>query len=51
MSVAQTRAEALFHGVMLAVVASSAFIVIAMNGALLVVLRQRSKENSNAPIA
>jgi protein-histidine pros-kinase len=51
MSVAQTRADALFHGVMLAVVASSAFIVIAMNGALFIVLRQRSKENSDTPIA
>jgi hypothetical protein len=41
-SVAQTRADALFHGVMLAVIASSAFIVIAMNGALFIVLRQRA---------
>jgi Protein of unknown function (DUF3365) len=50
-SVAQTRADGLFHGVMLAVVASSAFIVIAMNGALFIVLRQRPKENGNTPIA
>lgn len=51
MSVAQTRADGLFHGVMLAVVASSAFMVIAMNGALFIVLRQRLKENSITPIA
>src|ERR1700722_12688268 len=47
LSVAQKRADQLFHGVMLAVVASSAFILIAMNGALFVVLRQRLKGNTN----
>jgi hypothetical protein len=51
MSVAQTRADALFHGVMLAVVASSAFILIAMNGALFIVLRQRLNGNNSTPVA
>ncbi len=51
MSVAQARADVLFHGVMLAVVASSALMVIAMNGALFIMLRKRPKENGATPIA
>jgi hypothetical protein len=51
MSVAQMRADSLFYRVMLAVVASAAFILLAMNGALFIVLRQRVKGKDNTPMA